>query len=354
LITNLTNFAIGHLAWKDKSGSGRVVCVVKASYGWNDRGVATVLASTDPLLEADEYADEPATSGLLQAAELGPPKQRIDVLLSGELVFPAPTTEATATLEVGRRLRKTVSVLGDRTWLPGVNKDVVPSRPKPVTRVPIAWEKSFGGTDPKDPATVDRRNPVGSGIRKDPADLVGQPAPSFEDPAKRVRSWKDRPNPQGFGPVAPHWLPRAKLAGTFDERWQEERKPLLPEDFDPAYFNVAPADQQLDKFVPGEEVRLTSMTLPGRDRFFMPDLNVPVLFVAEKMVLETAVEVDTITIFPARRQFSLVARASFSPRPTILSLRQIVVGVPTPGRRKAIQTGRTYLDWRSARPKTRT
>jgi hypothetical protein len=351
LVTNLTSFAVGHLAGKDHEGRGRVVCVVKATYAWNDKGVATPLATPLPIVETDVYAGKPALSGLVHAADLGPPKPRVDVLLSGEIVFPAPTVEAEVTLEVGRRLRKTILVYGDRHWLPGVTADVVPSRPKPTTRVPIVWERSFGGSDPKDPACVERRNPVGCGLRRKAADLIGQKAPSFEDPARPVRSSKNRTDPQGFGPIAPHWLPRSTLAGTFDERWQSQRKPLLPEDFDPAYFNVAPLDQQLDRFEPGEEVRLTAMTAVGRERFFLPDLNVPVTFVSEKLVLETAVEVDTITIFPALRQLSLLARATFSPRPTILSLRQIVVGNPTPGRRRAIQTGKIYADWRASRSK---
>ena len=351
LVTNLTGFAVGYLAGKDHLGATQVVCVVKATYGWDDRGLVTPAKEPDPVGEADVYAGEPDVSGLLQASDLCPPKPRLDVLLAGEIVFAAPTVQVDVTLEVGRRLRKTVRVFGERSWYPGFRQDLAPSRPKPIAGIAIAWEKSSGGSDPKDPASVERRNPVGAGLRRRPEDLLGYPVASFEDPASPLRSPQDRPAPQGFGPIAPHWLPRAKLAGTFDERWEKERRPLLPEDFNPAFFNVAPADQQLDGFVAGEEVRLTAMTPAGRDRFLLPDLNVPVTFVSDKVVTETAAEVDTIVIAPAARRFSLVARASFSPRPTVLSLRQIVVGLASQGRRRAIQTGKIYADWRSARSK---
>jgi hypothetical protein len=351
LVTNLTDFPVGHLAGKDHLGATQAVCIVKATYEWDDRGLVTPAKKPDPIHEADVYAGKPDVSGLVLATDLGPPKPRLDVLLAGEFVFPAPIEQADVSLEVGRRLRKTVRVFGERSWYPGLRQDLAPSRPKPIARIPVAWEKSFGGTDPKDPASVERRNPVGAGLRRRPEDLLGHPVPSFDDPARPIQSPKDRPAPQGFGPIAPHWLPRASLAGTYDERWEKERKPLLPEDFNPAFFNAAPVDQQLDGFVAGEEVRLTSMTAAGRERFLLPDLGVPVTFVSDKLVTETAAAVDTIVISPAARRFSLVARASFSPRPTILSLRQIVVGLASQGRRRAIQTGKLYADWRSARSK---
>jgi hypothetical protein len=280
---------------------------------------------------------------LIHAADLGPAKPRLDVLIEGAVLFPAPIEEADVTLEIGSRLRKTVKVFGDRVWYARPGSGVVPSRPKAATKVPIAWERSFGGRDPKDPTCVERRNPAGTGMCREPGGLVDHPAPSFEDPTEPLKSSKDRPPPRGFGPIAPHWLPRSKLAGTFDDRWQKERWPLLPEDFDPAFFNVAPNDQQLDRFIPGEEVRLTSMTVAGRDRFLLPDLLVPVTFVSDRTVFETASAVDTLIIEPAERRFSLLARATFSPRPTILALREIVVGEPSMGRRRAIAAGKRYL-----------
>jgi hypothetical protein len=329
-----------------------VVCVVKATYEWDDHGVVRPAAAPSPIVEADEYAGEPGTSGLTYARDLGPMKPRLDVLLSGEIVFRAPTTAADVTLEVGRRLRKTAKVFGDRAFVATILAGVSLSRPRAVTRVPIAWERSFGGADPQDLTCVERRNPVGSGLRRRPADLNGQLAPAFEDPRHPISSGKERPAPYGFGPIAPHWLPRVALAGTFDDKWSQDRKPLLPEDFDPAFYNVAPADQQLDGFVAGEEVRLTAMTPGQRDRFALPDLVVAVTFVGEKLVLETTTEIDTLTICPAERRFSLLARATFTPRPTILSLRQIVVGIPTQGHRRAIQAGKIYVGRRASIPKS--
>ncbi|MCV5264373.1 DUF2169 domain-containing protein, partial [Escherichia coli] len=53
----------------------------------------------------------------------------------------------------------------------------------------------------------------------------------------------------GFGPVPPFFEARQTLAGTFDEEWIENRKPMLPLDFDRRFFQSAPADQQCKGFL---------------------------------------------------------------------------------------------------------
>src|SRR5205823_5975392 len=120
-------------------------------------------------------------------------------------------------------------------------------RAKPFSRMPIAWERSFGGTDPDDPSVVDRRNPVGRGVRKRASALHGLPAPNFEDPRAPISNPSKRPIPVGFGPIAPQWQPRSDFAGTYDQAWKNDRYPLLPLDFDSRFLNSAPADQQLDR-----------------------------------------------------------------------------------------------------------
>lgn len=40
---------------------------------------------------------------------------------------------------------------------------------------------------------------------------------------------------------------RAALGGTYDAAWQSRRAPLLPEDFDPSYWQSAPVDQRLPR-----------------------------------------------------------------------------------------------------------
>ncbi|MCP3973237.1 MAG: DUF2169 domain-containing protein, partial [bacterium] len=87
-----------------------------------------------------------------------------------------------------------------------------------------------------------------------------------------------RPPPAGFGPIAGHWSPRVELAGTYDEKWERERQPLLAEDFDERFHQSAPADQQVPGFLRGgEEVTLHHLTPSGILRFRLPRVTLGIV-----------------------------------------------------------------------------
>lgn len=345
LLTNVTEHAVAHFAGRNRDGRLFLTCVVKAEYTWRpDGSVAPVPA--EAVRREDELAadpDVPAAVSLVRPSELGPRKRRVDVLLVGAVVTRAPVETIDVALTVGSRLRKTLRVFGDRAWLPSVRGDVQPSRPRTFTRMPIAWDRSFGGIDPANPASAELRNPVGVGLGTTADAMVGMRLPNFEDPRDLVSSRKSRPAPVGFGAVAPHWLPRSRLAGTYDQRWNDSRRPLLPEDFDPAFHNVAPADQQLDGFIPGEEVRLVNLTAAGHARLVLPDATVPVIFVTDRAIVNTRTAVDTVVIDLEKQRLSLIARAEHLADPSLLALRRVIVGQPSRGLRRAIATGKRHV-----------
>src|SRR5947199_300693 len=81
----------------------------------------------------------------------------------------------------------------------------VASSPAPFAKLPLRYERCFGGADPgrpDDPATADPRNPVGRGFYADNAAAIGQPLPNVEHVKARIESRRDRPAPCGFGPIA--------------------------------------------------------------------------------------------------------------------------------------------------------
>jgi hypothetical protein len=342
LIINLTNFEAAHVVGMGLDGSWQVIAVVKATYTWDRTGIVSP-APPLPIGMLDEFFGEPASSGLLRASEITPAKPKLDVLLAGAIVFPRPVTETHVELAVGSRLRKRVRVFGDRIWLPGLMADVVPSRLRPVNRVPIAWERSYGGADPNDAKYTEPRNPAGSGVARNPKTLHGRPAPNFEDPDKAIGALFGKPDPVGFGPIAAHWQQRVARAGTYDEAWKKSRRPLPPEDFSPAFFNVAPTDQQLDEYLPGEKVHLINMTTAVDDRFDLPAFTVPIAIVSSDDLAEGTAGVDTLTIEPEERRFSLLARVQAKLRDGPQSLGRIVIGDMPQGMRSAIETGRQYL-----------
>jgi hypothetical protein len=348
-IVNLTEYAVAPLVTTGIDGRWQAIAVVKATYVWAPSGQCTLVEAL-PVLMAEQFAGPPASSGLLRASELSPPKPKVDVLLAGALVFPQPITAIDVELSVGGRLVKRARVFGDRAWLPGVVADLTPSQPRPVTRIPIAWERCFGGSDPVDARCIEPRNPAGSGVAKEPTILHGKPAPNFEDAQSLLPVHVGRPAPVGFGPIAAHWPQRLVLAGTYDEAWEKNRRPLPPVDFSPAYFNVAPTDQQLDDYTPGEELRLLNMTTASHDRIRLPDLHVPVTFVSSDEMCDEMATVDTVIVEPEERRMSVLARARTELNEGPMSLARIVVGELTEGMRKAIEEGKAY-PWHRKRRK---
>ena len=148
---NLTPHAVGELAGKDAEGFPLYVVVVKATLAWQQDG-SIRQAATVPIREADEFVGEPATSGLLAASDLCPPKPRVDVLLQGTL------TVGRAVHRGGRGHARGHAPAKGRA---GVRRALLAARhgarhgaveTPPTQALPFAWELSFGGMDAQDSA----------------------------------------------------------------------------------------------------------------------------------------------------------------------------------------------------------
>jgi hypothetical protein len=93
----------------------------------------------------------------------------------------------------------------------------------------------------------------------------------MEDPLHRMRSPFDRPAPVGFGFVAPHWQPRISFGGTYDAAWLRKRAPLLPDDFDPRFFQRGAAGLVSKEPPPaGTPVAVGGVVPHGEIRFDLP------------------------------------------------------------------------------------
>jgi len=338
MLVNNTSLASAEAVLTDGEGKELYVVIAKASFRWRSDGTLEPIEPPVPIADADQFAGPPATSGLLTASERTLPKPRVDVLIQGEIVLGAPADQIDCMLEIDGRLVKTLRVFGDRHWRQGATGSMVPSRPRPFVHMPIDWRHSLGGTDSGDPACVDLRNPVGRGMHRRIASLEGHPLPNFEDPRAPITDARTLPVPVGWGPIAPHWQPRSSLAGTYDTRWQEERFPLLPVDYNPAFLNAAPFDQQLARYSPGSEVRLGGFTPRRYERFVLPELAPPVTVVDSGTIIEIPSRIDTIVIEPMEQRLSLVARAVHAPR-DVEALATAFLGVLGDQQRRALRAG---------------
>lgn len=341
---NFTSCAVAECAGLNADGAEWYAVVVKESFTWDSDGRSVPLPEASPIAEEDRCAAAPGASSVVLESDLVPVKPRVDVVLVGHIESAEPVERVDATLEVGERIHKTVRVIGERIWVRGLWSPFLSYPPVRFTRMPIQLERSFGGQDAQAPTCVERRNPWGRGMVKKGRRLGGTLAPNFEDPKSLVRSSFSRPAPVGFGPVPRHAVPRITLAGTYDARWREKRFPLLPEDFNPAFYNCAPEDQQLPSYVAGEEIRLTGMTKQGRERFLFPDWQVPVTVLeAGAQSQKLKIRADTILIEPAEQRFSLVGRVCVTPSRDLLALKQIRVGVAPRAWERANTTGKRLV-----------
>lgn len=272
MLDNQTPFEAERTWVRDKDGAHHWIVVVKATYDIAQDGTFSLSEEPVAPLFAPEYIGKDGESSLRYDADLVAMKPATDIYLNA--IAYAPNENVCREVKVSLQInnwRKELIVYGKRTWEGTVTGHIVPSPPEYFVTVPITYEGAFGGFDQKDPNPrnhrIDFRNPVGTGVASDTNHLIGLPAPNIESPSYSMgRGW-----PAGFGAVASYWSPRKELAGTYDEKWESQRKPLLPVDYDPKFLLCAPLDQQVQGYLNGgETIELTNLTLNGRQRFVLP------------------------------------------------------------------------------------
>ncbi len=310
---NATPYATQQVIQLDRDGRERLLVVVRATYSLQT-GLPVLAEVQSPVALADEYGGEPDNSSITTDHDLCLEKPCADYAITG-CAYPKhgkPAPEAIVSFRVGP-LRKGAVVIGDRVWAKALATTLA-STPLPFTRMPFSWERSFGGRD----STAKRpswwpENPVGTGFRANGSrrEVDGSRLPNVEDPAARMKRPGDRPRSVGFGPIAPWWMPRAGLVGTHDSRWQQERMPLPPEDFDPRFHHPVPHDQILPGyFAGGEPVILAGVRPDGGYSFPLPRLAPGIALKIGEQREEFHATCDTLRIDCESQTLVLVARVS--------------------------------------------
>jgi hypothetical protein len=231
-------------------------------------------------------------------------------------------------------------------------------RDKYTTQIQLRWDYAFGGAskianpkyqqDPNQPEWLLNEacfsNPVGCGwvdkrhqkfarkaaqpsLETIPAPCIFYPNEAITEPVffqqpKTAINAKDMQaivkqypcRSAGFGTVGRSWAPRVSLTGTYDERWQQERWPLSPTDFDEHYWNSAPQDQQCAW--PNADCQLETwflfsselapqgyvqIQLPGHRAFVMTRLQ-------DDTPIPLAANIDTLLLDTEKQQLEVVWR----------------------------------------------
>jgi hypothetical protein len=272
-LDNRTPYAAERTWIRDKNGAHHWIVVVKATFDIGENGKLTLADEQLPPLYEPEYWGEPGLSSIRYEADLVAPKPGTDVIVNAHAYAPGrkPARSVDVVLKVGK-LTKTLRVFGTRVYTKGIG-GLGTSKPLPFESKPITYEWAYGGSDLSDPdprkQVMDPRNPVGKGVARNTANLVNTPAHSVEYP----NGDSAKTGPAGLGAIASYWSPRRELAGTYDAKWVEKRKPLLPSDYDERFALCAPPDQRLPKHLyGGEQLALLNMTPNGLLSFELPKI----------------------------------------------------------------------------------
>ena len=311
---------INHTPFKARTGifanpdrSKSLTAVVKATFSIPDDdgalcGLAPEQIEPQPLAS---YTGERWRSSILRPADIVPYKPGTDVVLIGHAYAPRGqrVTELAASVKVGS-LHKSIIVVGDRTWR-RTDTGLVMSDPEPFDRMPLVYERAFGGCPPsqsaEDRPDCDERNPLGTGYCVVESDAHGMRLPNLESPDARITSWRTVPPVAGFGALDDHWASRRRFAGTYDATWRASQRPFLPRDFDSRFHSVASPGLWTPGTLCGElPVELVHVSTTPVMRFQLPDVRVQMSFRLGGDLHERRAELWTIVLEPDERRVSMV------------------------------------------------
>lgn len=201
----------------------RATIVVKATFELQS-GRDMEIVPPDGIIDDERHHKNLITRSVRLTSDLAPFMKSADVLLTGDACAPRGTavTFLPVRLAVFRGktplIDKSIHVFGDRRG---------GAPPTPFERMPIVYERAFGGRGWQ-------ANPLGIGY---PPSASGD-LPNIVDPADASRT-------TGFGPISRAWPSRkGMLSAAIRKAIASRPVAELPSGFDWSYFQAAPADQR--------------------------------------------------------------------------------------------------------------
>lgn len=303
IIENHTPFQAERSFLRDIDGAEVWIVVVHGTFQILPDGTTEIAETQEPVSIQPEFYGEPGVSSLKYESDFILNKPGTDILLHGHAYAPNGhmVEKSDVILSVGS-IQKRLLISGDRYWekgLFGLSKTPI----EPFDRIPLVYERAFGGSDESsenpEKYKTELRNPAGTGFPRHSKHLTGKRVPNIWYPKSPNSNIRQSKTPAGFGPIPSNWEPRKLYAGTYDEHWQKNRKPLLPDDFNPLFNQCAPADQQFPYYLEGgERVFLKNLTKSGKLSFSLPEIQLRFQTLFKKSVEEHKANLHTVILEP--------------------------------------------------------
>lgn len=325
-LKNHSPFAANMAMFPNEQGVDTLYLVVKAGFRIGQKW--TLLEDQVAPFEEDEYWGEPAETSIKSASDMHLGKPSTDIIVTGHAC--APEGKRCSRLDVrvsAGKVGKSIRVYGDRQWQNGMM-----TTPIPFKTMPMVYEKAFGGVEKKEGEVIDAdpRNPVGTGFagtRKN-GEMNGCPLPNLENPGQMIQALTDRPQPACFSYLSPAWQPRVDYTGTYDQAWQKNRAPYLPEDFDKRFFNMAHPDLVYPGFMQGgEPVSVSGMHPGGKLSFSLPHIKLSASIKIADRVESPPFNLETLLIEPNQLQLFMVMRAALRCDKEMLKISQVNINL---------------------------
>ncbi|WP_052043718.1 DUF2169 domain-containing protein [Oligella urethralis] len=321
----------------------------------------------------DEFTGEVNRSSIRYESDFAPYKPLCDVIVNAVAYVPGVEPVASFPVKVLMTdgsghvlLDKTLVVQGEKTYRYHASK-LEESELTPFLTLPIDYQYAFGGENkiyanspyadalqdedrlseaalaehpeenPPIAHTAFEDNIIGTGFAERwYVDAIKEgisfTAPRILDPehpftldsfANQLKRKRNTPEyiPAGLGVVSRAAKTRRALAGTYDAEWLNHRHPYLPKDFDFAYWNGAPKDQQIP--YPPNHMRIALTNLSGTCSW---EIELPAhrAFVLLRMnngaFIPVMLNIDTVIIEPEQNHVLLTHRIQL---PTELDIRVI-------------------------------
>jgi hypothetical protein len=233
-ITALGPAAVDTVLWQ-MAGRLHVTVVAKASFSF-EPDAAMSRIDPEEILRAEVHHNKNPMRSVRFTGDLAPFQPLCDVVLTGHACAPAGTT--VDALSVRLVVFREVPLIDKTLYVRG---DTQGTETTPFDRIPLMYERAFGGIGWED-------NPLGVGAGA----ATSAKTPNVIDPEEPKRV-------AGFAPISRGWPLRKRLLGAADRKALDRPIADVPAGFDWAYYQSAPLDQRAEYLQGSEWIILDGM-----------------------------------------------------------------------------------------------